>query len=70
MKYEASNPFSTIHSDIWGPSRIKKNINGARWFLSIIDDHTRLSWVYLMKEKSEASSLIIQFHRMVKNQFA
>ena len=67
-QYVPSKPFSIIHSDIWGPSRVK-NLNGARWFLTLIDDHTRISWVYLMKDKSEASSIIIQFHKMIKNQF-
>ncbi|KAK8273352.1 hypothetical protein V6Z12_D11G402000 [Gossypium hirsutum] len=47
-----SQPFSLIHSDLWGASRVK-NITGARWFITFIDDHTRVCWVYLLKEKSE-----------------
>ena len=31
--YKASQPFSMIHSDVWGPSRIK-NVTGSRWFIS------------------------------------
>ncbi|RVX20874.1 hypothetical protein CK203_002528 [Vitis vinifera] len=31
------------YSDVWGPSRIK-NVTGSRWFISFIDDHTRLTW--------------------------
>ena len=50
--YKASSTFSMIHSDIWGPSRIK-NVTGTRWFVSFIDDHTRLTWVFLMEEKSD-----------------
>lgn len=52
IAYTPSEPFSLVHSDIWGPSRIK-NINGARWFVSFVDDHTRLTWVFLMREKSD-----------------
>ncbi|XP_073031324.1 uncharacterized protein [Primulina eburnea] len=37
LQYKPSSPFSIIHSDIWGPARIK-NINGARWFVTFIDD--------------------------------
>ena len=40
LQYKLSNPFSMIHSDIWGPSRVK-NINGAQWFVTFIDDQTR-----------------------------
>ncbi|KAG8492630.1 hypothetical protein CXB51_010049 [Gossypium anomalum] len=40
------------HSDLWGASRVK-NITGARWLITFIDDHTRVCEVYLLKEKSE-----------------
>ena len=45
--------FSLIHSDLWGPSKIS-NISGAWWFMTLIDDHTRISWVYHMKEKTKS----------------
>ena len=44
-------PFAFIHSDIWGPSKVP-NLNGHRWFILFVDDHTRTSWVYLIKKKS------------------
>ena len=66
--YKASTPFSMIHSDIWGPSKIK-NVTGTRWFISFIDDHTRLTWVFLMKEKSETSQIFKNFSKMIQTQF-
>ncbi|WKA11938.1 hypothetical protein VitviT2T_029385 [Vitis vinifera] len=66
--YKESSPFSMIHSDIWGPSRIK-NVTGTRWFVSFIDDHTRLTWVFLMKEKSETSQIFKNFKNMIQTQF-
>ena len=66
--YKASSPFSMIHSDIWGPSRIK-NVTGTRWFVSFIDDHTRLTWVFLMKEKSETGQIFKNFKNMIQTQF-
>ncbi|MCR2847981.1 DDE-type integrase/transposase/recombinase, partial [Weizmannia coagulans] len=66
--YTPSLPFSLIHSDIWGPSRVR-NINGARWFVLFVDDHTRLTWLYLMKEKVELGILFRQFHTMIQTQF-
>ncbi|KAJ9561371.1 hypothetical protein OSB04_006531 [Centaurea solstitialis] len=66
--YVSSKPFSLIHSDIWGPSRIK-NISGSKWFITFIDDHTRVCWVYLLTDKSEASNTFKIFHTMVQNQF-
>ena len=66
--YKVSSPFSMIHSDIWGPSRIK-NVTGTRWFVSFIDDHTRLTWVFLMKEKSETGQIFKIFKNMIQTQF-
>ena len=66
--YKASSPFSMIHSDIWGPSRIK-NVTGTRWFVSFIDDHTRLTWVFLMKEKSKTGQIFKNFKNMIQTQF-
>ena len=63
-----SKPFSLIHTDIWGPSRIS-NISGARWFVSFIDDCTRTTWLFLMKEKSEVSNIFQFFYKMINTQF-
>ncbi|KAG8479954.1 hypothetical protein CXB51_025047 [Gossypium anomalum] len=66
--YVQSQPFSLIHSDLWGASRVK-NITGARWFITFIDDHTRVCWIYLFKEKSEVSRVFKNFHSMIRTQF-
>ena len=61
-------PFSLIHSDVWGPSRIIA-FKGYRWFVSFIDDFSRTTWIYLMKEKSEVHSIFKNFHKMICTQF-
>ena len=66
--YIPSTPFSLIHSDIWGPSKIT-TCHGKRWFLTFIDDHTRITWVYLLHNKSEASHIFKVFHKMIQTQF-
>ena len=50
------------------PSRAN-NITGSRWFVTFIDDHTRVTWVFLMKEKSEVGWIFEIFHTMVQTQF-
>lgn len=57
-----------FHSDVWRPSRVK-HISGFRLFVSFIDDHTRLTWVFLLKEKSEVSLIFKNFNIMIQNQF-
>ena len=46
-----------------------KNINGARWFVTLINDHTRTTWTFLMKEKSETATNFQFFHTMISTQF-
>lgn len=43
-------------------------LNGDYYFLSIVDDHSRAVWVYLMKNKSEASYSLTLFYNMAKTQ--
>ena len=49
--YRLSKPFSLIHSDVWGSSRVS-TLSAKKWFVTFIDYHTRVSWVYLLREKS------------------
>ena len=67
--YKSTRPFVMIHSDIWGPSR-SHNLYSKRWFISFIDDHTRVCWLYLLKDKSDAEQTFINFHNMVKTQYS
>lgn len=67
--YNLSHPFSLIHSYIWGPSNVK-NITETQWFLLFVDDHTHLSCVFLMKDKTETSHIFKQFHSMIETQFS
>ncbi|KAA0042053.1 Retrovirus-related Pol polyprotein from transposon TNT 1-94 [Cucumis melo var. makuwa] len=43
--------------------------SGKRWFVTFIDDHTRLTWVYLITDKSEVPSIFQNFYHTIKTQF-
>ena len=60
--------FYQIHSDVWGPSKIATLI-GKKRFVTFIDDHTRLCWLYLMNSKNEVAKLFKVFYSLVENQF-
>ncbi|CAM8987589.1 unnamed protein product [Rhodiola kirilowii] len=55
-----------IHSDLWGPTRVQSH-GGKRYFMSLIDDFTRRSWVYLLAHKSEAFETFKNWKMMVEN---
>lgn len=46
------------------------SLSGAQYFLTIVDDHSRSTWVFLMHHKSEARNLLIHFITLVETQFA
>ncbi|CAL5380597.1 unnamed protein product [Camellia sinensis] len=62
-------PFDLIHSDIWGPSPTP-TMGGARYFVVFIDDFSRFTWLFLMKNRSELKQLYYNFATMVKTQFS
>ncbi|KAF5781204.1 putative RNA-directed DNA polymerase [Helianthus annuus] len=61
-------PFSLIHSDVWGPAPV---IGGQhlRFFVIFVDDCTRMTWVYLLKNKSEVLDKFTIFYTMIQTQF-
>jgi hypothetical protein len=61
-------PFDLIHCDIWGPHKLPTQ-TGARYFLTIVDDFTRFTWIHLLKFKSETQDIIKSFFSWVQTQF-
>lgn len=57
-----------IHMDIWGPYRVATRMN-HRYFLTLADDHNRVTWIHLLEHKSNAFSAIENFVNMSKTQF-
>ena len=74
LPYKVSNsranaPFDLLHIDIWGPN-VTQSLLGHRYFLTIVDDYSRHTWVIFMKHKSESTSHTISFVHMVETQFS
>ncbi|KAM0001536.1 putative RNA-directed DNA polymerase [Helianthus debilis subsp. tardiflorus] len=61
-------PFSLIHSDVWGPAPTIGG-QGFRFFLIFVDDCTRMTWVYFLKNKSEVYEKFTIFYAMIHTQF-
>jgi hypothetical protein len=48
----ATKRLGRVHTDFWGPFATP-TLGGARYMLTFTDDHTRKSWVYLTKVRTE-----------------
>ncbi|KAJ9697399.1 hypothetical protein PVL29_009289 [Vitis rotundifolia] len=65
---KSPSPFMVMHSDVWGPSKVP-TLSGSRWFVTFIDDCTRMTWLCLMKTKDEVNLLFKKFHKMIETQY-
>lgn len=65
----ASKMFQIVHSDIWGPAPLD-SWDGYKYFATFVDDYSRVTWVYLLKFKSDLLKVFQDFHNLVMNIFS
>ncbi|XP_019200274.1 PREDICTED: uncharacterized protein LOC109193901 [Ipomoea nil] len=65
----AERCFYLAHMDVWGPFAIA-SLKGEYYFLTIVDDHSRFTWLHLMKNKLEVKLLFQNFCQYVHTQFS
>ncbi|GAU17048.1 hypothetical protein TSUD_105470 [Trifolium subterraneum] len=73
LPYDTSNSRASVclellHMDIWGPFSTPTT-HGHKYFLTIVDDHSRFTWIVLMKGKFEAASKIQDFITFAESHF-
>lgn len=60
-------PFDLIHSDVWFSP--VTSIHGHQYFVTFIDDETRVTWVYLLKSKDEVLYTFKTYHKIIEVKF-
>jgi len=66
-EYRAKEQLRLIHTDICGPIT-HESYSGKRYFIYFIDDFSRKTWVYFLKEKSEVFQVFKRFKAMVEKE--
>ena len=56
-----------VHSDLWGPAPVESK-GGKKYYVTFIDDKTRLTTIYLLRTKDEAPKVYKLFEAWVKTQ--
>lgn len=64
----SDNPFDLLHIDVWGPF-FTSTVEGYRYFLTIVDDHTCLTWIYLLRAKNDVLYIFPDFITMIERQY-
>jgi transposase InsO family protein len=66
-KWRASTKLELIHSDLCGPINPASN-GGKRYFMTLTDDFSRKTWIYVLKDKSETFEKFKNFKALVENE--
>ncbi|CAI7850260.1 unnamed protein product [Closterium sp. NIES-53] len=53
----ASAPLKLVHTDLCGPMQTPEREKGSKYFITFLDDFSRLSWVTLVKTKDEVAKV-------------
>lgn len=57
-----------IHCDVWGPFKFSA-YDHRRYFLTLVDDYNKYTWVCFMSSKDECIVVLKFFIAMLKNKF-
>jgi hypothetical protein len=63
----SSHPLELIFSDIWGPA--PSSVGNYKYYVSFIDDFSKITWIYLLKFKSEVFQKFNEFQTLVERLF-
>ncbi|CAI5459002.1 unnamed protein product [Closterium sp. Yama58-4] len=58
--HPATEPFETLHLDVWGPAS-RLGPERERFFLVVVDDYSRYTTVFPLAKKSEVTSTLIRW---------
>lgn len=64
----STHPFDLIHVDIWGPYK-HTAIDGSSYFLTLVENHSRCTWIYLLSSKTQVPLILKSFFAYVQNHF-
>nr|CAN74104.1 hypothetical protein VITISV_008952 [Vitis vinifera] len=67
LNNRVKSPFELVHTDIWGPCRTASTL-GFQYFVTFIDDYSRCTWLFLMKNRAELFSIFQKFYTEIQTQ--
>ncbi|KAE8657590.1 hypothetical protein F3Y22_tig00116989pilonHSYRG00496 [Hibiscus syriacus] len=67
LETRAKKPLELIHTDVCGPIK-PSSLGNSNYFLLFIDDFSRKTWVYFLKQKSEVFEVFKKFKAAVERE--
>lgn len=66
--HRSENLFDLVYADLWGPYRFRTH-GHCNMFLTLFEDKSRTTWVYLLSDKSVVPNLIRDYVALIQTQF-
>jgi transposase InsO family protein len=66
-EYSTTRPLEIVHTDLVGPTTTKV-LKGEKYFMLLVDDYTRMTAVFFLKNKLEAFENFKIYKEMVENE--
>jgi hypothetical protein len=63
----SSSPLDLIFSDVWGLAI--DSFGRKKYYVSVIDDFNKFTWIYLLRKKSEVFKYFHEFQQLVECKF-
>ena len=66
-KQKKSQKLELVHTDVWGPTQVQY-LGGSHYYVTSIDDVTRKTWVYCIRQKYDVFSTFNKWKYLVENE--
>lgn len=66
---QSTSMLQIVHSNVWGLAPISSSF-GYNYYVVFIDNFTRFTWFFLLKQKSELFAVFKHFKNLVENQYS
>jgi hypothetical protein len=66
-EYSMTRPLEIVHTDLVGPTKTK-GLKGEKYFMLLVDDYTKMTAVFFLKNKSEDFENFKIYKEMVENE--
>jgi transposase InsO family protein len=66
-KYSTKRPLEIVHIDLVGPTTTK-GLKSEKYFMLLVDDYTRMTTVFFLRNKSEVFEKLKVYKEMVENE--
>ena len=61
----SKTPFELVHCDVWSPSHVS-SILGHKYYIIFVDDYSRVSWIYVLKDRLHVLDIVERFFVEIK----